>query len=244
MFPVSTQSTQRHIKFVFSVANMESGRSGEFIVELHPEWAPLAAARFEKLVEQGFFDGSRFFRVVSGFIAQFGLAGDPAVTASWDKEALPEEERKVPNKRGRMAFAFVNGKERSPTQIVINSKDNPLMDQQGLVPFAEVSGGMAVIDRLYGWYGAGKTGGRGPQENSIKEQGNAYLEANFPKLSYITSVRRVEQSAPPQPAKHPEGGASRLIFAMGAFLVTLVAGGGWMTWTMNVLPAKHVCEES
>mmetsp|Transcript_120220 Transcript_120220/g.208723 ORF Transcript_120220/g.208723 Transcript_120220/m.208723 type:complete len:255 (-) Transcript_120220:51-815(-) len=232
-------SSAQHTQFVFSVGNMESGKSGEFVVELHPEWAPAAAARFEKLVDQGFFDSSRFFKVVSGFIAQFGLAKDPVVTASWEKEALPEEERKVTNKRGRLAFALENGKERSPTQIVINGKDNEIQDRNGLVPFAEVTGGMRVVDRLYAWYGAGK---RGPQESSIKEEGNVYLEKHFPKLSYITSVRRVVVPATPEPPQQPTKTASAFSafgFDTAALAVIIVVGGGWMAWSMSILPAKN-----
>jgi cyclophilin family peptidyl-prolyl cis-trans isomerase len=128
---------------------------GAFVVEAHREWAPHGADRFHELVSTGFFDDSRFFRVVAGFIAQFGLPGDPAVTAAWKNRTLPDDPVRQSNVRGTIAYAMTGPDSRS-TQLYINLADNSRLDTQGFSPIGRVTSGMDVVDRLYAGYGEGR----------------------------------------------------------------------------------------
>lgn len=168
----------------FSVANIENGKDSQFFVEVHPEWAPNAAKRFGALLDQGFFDEERFWKVSSGSMAQFGARADlPAEMCNTDDT---QDVKQVPNSRGKLAF--VPDADDKP-QLLINIKDNNMMDARGFVPFAEVSGSMGIIDRIYSAYG---TGSRAPSAEKMRQEGNAYLQKNFPKLSYIKSARRIQ----------------------------------------------------
>lgn len=178
---------------------------GSFVVEVHPEWAPLGAERFLELVDltaenaptedaYPFFDGLRVFRVLEGFIAQFGIPGNPTTAAYWREQSIPDDPvlEGVSNDRGTLSFAM-RGEDTRTTQLFFNLGDNPGLDDAGFVPFAKViDGGMAVVDRLFAEYGEGAPRGTGPDQGLIQEQGNAYLEAEFPELSYVTAVRRIE----------------------------------------------------
>ena len=167
---------------------------GAFVVEAHPEWAPQGVARFRELVTSGYFDDSRFFRVVAKFIAQFGIAGDPKVTAAWKERTIPDDplpEKPQSNLRGTLAFAMTGPGTRS-TQIYINLADNARLDAQGFAPIGRVISGMDVVDRLYAGYGEGAGGGmRGGQQGRMLEGGNAYLDASFPKLDRLVRARGV-----------------------------------------------------
>jgi len=173
----------------FTVANLdgEEGNTGTFVVKTHPEWAPLGAERFEALVESSFFDGCRAFRVLPGFVAQFGIAGDPKVQDKW-RTKLIDDPVKVTNKKGNMVFA-TGGPNTRTTQIFINYSDrNSFLDKQGFSPFAEIVEGMDVVERFYAGYGEGAPSGKGPNQGLIQAKGNAYLEPGFPKLSYFSKV--------------------------------------------------------
>jgi peptidyl-prolyl cis-trans isomerase A (cyclophilin A) len=155
---------------------------GPFVVEVHPKWAPLGAARFGELVDAKFFDGARFFRVVPNFVVQFGLAAEPALTKKWDK-SFKDDPVSQTNGMGTLAFATM-GPETRTSQIFINLRSNQSLDSQGFAPFAKVVEGMGVVEALYSGYG------ELPNQQLITKQGNAYLNAKFPKLDYIKSARR------------------------------------------------------
>jgi cyclophilin family peptidyl-prolyl cis-trans isomerase len=166
---------------------------GAFVVEAHREWAPQGADRFHALVASGFFDGSRFFRVVSGFIAQFGVAGDPRVTAAWKDRTIPDDPVRRSNTRGTIAYAMTGPNTRA-TQLYINLADNSRLDAQGFAPIGRVTSGMEVVDRLYAGYGEGAGGGmRGGKQGKMLEGGNAWLDANFPKLDHLLRARLREE---------------------------------------------------
>ncbi|MDP9120743.1 MAG: peptidylprolyl isomerase [Acidobacteriota bacterium] len=164
---------------------------GEMVVEAHREWAPHGADRLYELVAAGFFDDSRFFRVVPGFVAQFGIAGDPAVTAVWKERPIPDDPVREGNARGTVAFAMTGPGTRS-TQLYINLADNARLNGQGFAPVGRVTAGMDVVDRLYGGYGEGAGGGmRGGRQGKLLAGGNAYLDTQFPKLDRLLSARLV-----------------------------------------------------
>jgi len=153
---------------------------GPVLIEVHPEWAPLGAEQFRKLVQAKYFDGVRFFRIVPNFVVQFGLAANPAVTKKWDV-AIKDDAVAQTNRTGALSFATM-GPETRTTQIFINLKSNPSLDTQGFAPFAQVIEGMEIIEHLYGGYG------EQPDQGAITSQGNAYLEKNFPNLDYIKTA--------------------------------------------------------
>jgi cyclophilin family peptidyl-prolyl cis-trans isomerase len=156
---------------------------GNITVEVKPDWAPIGAERFRQLVESGFFDGAKFFRVLPGFIVQFGLAADPADNGKWDKR-LTDDPVKTSNKRGTLTYATAGPGTRT-TQLFINFGDNAFLDKQGFSPFGEVTDGLDVAEQLYSGYGEGAPHGRGPDQGRIRSRGNAYLEADFPSLDGI-----------------------------------------------------------
>ena len=161
-----------------------------FTVVAHRDWAPRGVDRFYHLVRLGFFDEVRFFRVLTGFMAQFGLNGNPDVTAAWEPLLLQDDSVKMENTRGRLSFAM-GGPNTRTTQLFINTVDNRNLDGMGFAPIGEVTDGMAVVDSLYADYGEGPPGGPGPDQGRIGAQGNAYLAPNFPKLDFIRSARIV-----------------------------------------------------
>lgn len=154
---------------------------GPFVVEVHPDWAPIGAKRFEDLVKAKFFDGARFFRVVPNFVIQFGLAANPAVTKKWDKP-IKDDAVAHTNSPGTLAFATM-GPETRTTQIFINLRSNQSLDSQGFAPFATVVEGMDVVTKLYSGYG------EAPDQQAITRRGNTYLEQNYPKLDYIKTAK-------------------------------------------------------
>ena len=158
---------------------------GEFVVEVHRDWAPRGADRFYNLVRHGFYDDTRVYRVRAGVFVQFGLSGNPAVNAVWYDRAIADDPALQSNVRGRVFFAM-RGPDDRTTQAVINLRDNPDYDRQGFVPFGEVVGGMDVVDALYSGYGERAGGGmRGGNQGNIVAEGNAHLDADFPLLDHI-----------------------------------------------------------
>jgi peptidyl-prolyl cis-trans isomerase A (cyclophilin A) len=158
--------------------------AGMFVVEVHRDWAPNGADRFYNLVKNGFYDDVRFFRVISGFMVQFGIHGDPGVAAAWQPARIPDDKVKESNKRGYITFATAGPNTRT-TQVFINFGDNAGLDSQGFSPFGRVTKGMDVVDKIYSAYGEGAPQGRGPNQGRIQGEGNAYLMKDFPKLDYI-----------------------------------------------------------
>ena len=157
---------------------------GPFVIEVHRRWAPLGADRFYNLVRSGYYDGVRFFRVIDGFMAQFGIHGDPAVAAAWREQRIPDDPVRRTNLRGMVSFATAGPGTRT-TQIFVNYGDNSRLDAMGFAPFGQVVEGMEVVERLYAEYGEGAPRGRGPDQGRIQAEGNAYLERAFPELDYV-----------------------------------------------------------
>lgn len=164
---------------------------GDIVIEVQRDWAPNGADRFYNLVKLGYFEDIAFFRVVDGFMAQFGLHGAPEVNKAWRSARIPDDPVKESNKRGFVTFA-TSGKDSRTAQMFINYKDNTRLDSQGFSPFGKVVEGMDVVDNLYKGYGEGPPRGRGPNQGRIQMQGNSYLEADFPKLDYIKSASLVK----------------------------------------------------
>jgi cyclophilin family peptidyl-prolyl cis-trans isomerase len=157
---------------------------GPFVVQVTRDWAPQGADRFYNMVKSGFFDNTRFFRVVSGFMVQFGINGDPAVMAQWRDSPIPDDKVTQSNKRGFITFA-TSGPNSRTTQVFINFADNSRLDQMGFSPFGQVTTGMNVVDQLYGGYGEGAPNGRGPDQGRIQREGNAYLTRDFGNMDYV-----------------------------------------------------------
>lgn len=166
---------------------------GNFVVEARREWAPLGVDRFYNLVREGFFDEVRFFRVIEGFMAQFGISGRPEVAAAWQGARIADDPVGESNTRGRITFATAGPGTRT-TQLFINYADNSRLDTMGFSPIGEVVEGMEVVDALHAGYGEGAPRGRGPDQGRIQKEGNAYLGRDFPDLDWI---RRVEILEPP-----------------------------------------------
>jgi peptidyl-prolyl cis-trans isomerase A (cyclophilin A) len=152
---------------------------GTFVIQVHRDWAPLAADRFYNLVKNGFYDGTRFFRVRPGFMAQFGLHGDPAVSSAWRTANLRDEKPTQSNTRGKVSFTQESTPNTRFTMVFINYADNSYLDANGFAPFGEVTSGMPIVDKLNGEYG------NSPDQRRIVREGNAYLSAEFPRLDSI-----------------------------------------------------------
>jgi len=163
--------------------NVDTSR-GSFVIEVHRDWAPLGADRFYNLVKNGFYDNDRFFRVIAGFMVQFGINGDPKVSAVWREARIKDDQVRQANQRGYISFA-TGGPNTRTTQVFINFGDNRALDRMGFAPFGRVVSGMDAVDALYSGYGEGAPSGNGPDQQRVQSQGNAYLTKDFAKLDYI-----------------------------------------------------------
>ena len=166
---------------------------GAFVIEVHREWAPIGADRFYNLVKNGFYDGTRFFRVRPGFMAQFGLNGDTAVQSAWQRASLKDEPPMKSNTRGFVSFAKENLPDTRFTQIFINYADNSYLDEQGFAPFGQVVSGMEIVDKIFGYPRESE-----PDQRRILREGNNYLLKEFPKLDFVkkASIVPVTPAAP------------------------------------------------
>jgi peptidyl-prolyl cis-trans isomerase A (cyclophilin A) len=164
---------------------------GDFVVEARREWAPLGVDRFYNLVKNGFYDGTCFFRVISGFMAQFGIHGDPKISAAWRQERIQDDPVKQSNTRGYLSYAMAGPNTRT-TQLFINYADNSRLDQMGFAPIGRVVESQDVLDRLYAGYGEGAPRGKGPDQGRMQTEGREYLTKNFPELDCITKATIVE----------------------------------------------------
>eukprot|EP00602_Paraphysomonas_sp_CaronLab_P007442 CAMPEP_0185018594 /NCGR_PEP_ID=MMETSP1103-20130426/1264_1 /TAXON_ID=36769 /ORGANISM="Paraphysomonas bandaiensis, Strain Caron Lab Isolate" /LENGTH=202 /DNA_ID=CAMNT_0027548449 /DNA_START=39 /DNA_END=647 /DNA_ORIENTATION=+ len=171
--------------FVKFTVNLGNKKKGSFTLQINPSWAPLGSARMRELVEQHVFDSARFFRVVPGFMAQFGIPAKPEIAAHWRDQKLKDDPVKESNTRGRISFA-TSGADSRTTQMFINFVDNSNLDAMGFSPFGYVVEGMDVVDQIYSGYG------EKPNQQSIQMEGNKYLKKNFPKLSYIEKVEFID----------------------------------------------------
>jgi peptidyl-prolyl cis-trans isomerase A (cyclophilin A) len=158
---------------------------GEFVVEVHRSWAPSGADRFYDLVKMGFFDDTRFFRAIEGFMVQFGIAADPQVAAKWRDANIPDDPVTQSNLRGFVSFAQTGRPNSRTTQVFIDYGNNARLDASGFAPFGRVVQGMEVVDSLYKGYGEGAPEGDGPNQSLIQSEGNAYLDREYPKLDRI-----------------------------------------------------------
>jgi len=161
---------------------LATGKKDSFDLEIQPEWAPLGAARFKELVDAEFFTSVRFFRVLPGFMAQFGIHGKPEISSTWRDRKLTDDPVAMSNKRGYISFA-TSGTDSRTTQMFINYGENANLDGMGFSPFGKVLGtGMDVVDQIFSGHG------ESPDQGRIQSEGNKYLKKTFPKLSYINSV--------------------------------------------------------
>jgi peptidyl-prolyl cis-trans isomerase A (cyclophilin A) len=166
-----------------------STTKGVFVIEVHRDWSPHGADRFYNLVKLGYYDDTRFFRAVDGFMVQFGISGDPAVNSRWQDHGIADDPVKQSNKRGFVTFAQKNTPGSRTTQVFINYGDNSRLDAMKFTAFGQVVQGMDVVDSLFKGYGEGAPMGSGPDQSRIQSAGNAYLDAKFPKLD---AVKRAE----------------------------------------------------
>ena len=157
---------------------------GNVVIDIHRRWAPLGADRFYSLVRGGYYDDTRIYRVVEGFMAQFGLNGNPYVSQVWKSEFLVDDPVIETNTRGRVAFAK-GGRHTRTTEVFISYKDNVALDGEGFAPFGEVIEGMDVVDAFYAGYGDGPPRGDGPYQAMAAARGNDYLDTQFLSLIHI-----------------------------------------------------------
>ena len=160
--------------------------AGSVVIQVTREWAPIGADRFYNLVRNGFYDEQRFFRVVPGFVVQWGLSGNPKLNMAWRQANILDDPVKQVNTRGRITYAKTNQPNTRTTQLFINLGDNSNLDGMGFAPFGEVVEGMEVVDAINAEYG------QQPSQGQIAGRGNAYLEENFPNLDYIIKAEIIE----------------------------------------------------
>jgi peptidyl-prolyl cis-trans isomerase A (cyclophilin A) len=166
---------------------------GDIVLEVHRDWAPLGADRFYNLVKNGFFTNTAFFRVVPGFMVQFGLAANPAVNKAWETANIKDDPVKQSNKRGMLTFAKTSLPNSRSTQLYINFGDNAGLDPQGFAPIGSVVEGMDIVDKIYAGYG------ERPEQDKIIDQGDAYIAKNFPMIDKI----KMAKILPAEPAAAP-----------------------------------------
>jgi peptidyl-prolyl cis-trans isomerase A (cyclophilin A) len=172
-------------------AKFETTR-GDFVIEVSREWAPNGADRFYNMVKIGYLNDAAFFRNIEGFMVQFGINGDPAVNRKWRSANIKDDPVVKSNKRGYVTFAQTGAPNSRSTQLFINFGDNSRLDRDRFAPIGRVVEGMDIVESLYNGYGEGAPRGRGPDQGRIQDEGNAYLEEDFPKLDYIKKATIVE----------------------------------------------------
>jgi peptidyl-prolyl cis-trans isomerase A (cyclophilin A) len=160
---------------------------GDFVVEVTRAWSPLGADRFYNLVKYHFFDGAAFFRVLPGFVAQFGLSAKPEISRVWATATIKDDPVTQSNLEGYLTFATAGPNTRT-TQLFINLANNQNLDGMGFSPFGKVIEGMDVVQKFYSGYGEGAPNGRGPDQNRLTNEGKAYLDKSFPLLDSIKTA--------------------------------------------------------
>ena len=168
---------------VFNV-NFDTSK-GTVIVEVHRDWAPIGVDHFYTLVKTGFYDGTRFYRVLRDFVAQFGMNGDPKVNETWANASIPDDPVRQSNVRGTLTYAATQMPNSRSTQLFFNLRTNEQLDHAGFAPIGKVTQGMDVVDSFYNSYGETAPSGQGPDPTQIGTQGNQYLEAHFPRLDFV-----------------------------------------------------------
>ncbi len=182
---------------------------GEIVIEVTRAWAPLGADRFYNLVKNGFYTDAAFFRVLPGFVAQFGIPARPDVARVWSGARIGDDPVSQSNLRGYVTFA-TSGPNSRTSQLFINYADNTGLDGMGFAPFGKVVEGMEVVEQFYADYGEGPPRGNGPEQGRIANEGKAYLDKQFPKLDTIKAAVIVGEAPPasagkpgPKPAAEP-----------------------------------------
>ena len=180
-------------------ADVETSR-GMITLELIRDWAPAGVDRFYNLARAGYFDDSRFFRVLTGFVAQFGIAGNPTIANLWSRRHIPADSVREHNLRGAITYAQFKPTDRT-TNLFINLRDNPDLDALGFAPIGRVVQGMEVVDSLYAGYGEFPAAAA-PVGNPKRLYGesNRYLDEVYPKLDRIVKII-IRQDAPPAPTR-------------------------------------------
>ena len=168
---------------------------GDFTLRVTRAWAPLGADRFYNLVKHHFYDDASFFRVLDGFVVQFGISAYPQVAAAWREAKIQDDPVKQSNKRGTITFA-TGGPNTRTTQVFINLGENARLDSSGFSPFGQVTEGMLTVVKLYGGYGEGAPSGNGPDQGKIEKLGKAYLDKGWPKLDSVKTAAIVPAGAP------------------------------------------------
>ncbi len=172
-------------------ARFETTR-GDFVIEVTRSQAPNGADRLYNLVKNGYYDGVRFYRVIEGFMAQFGMHGEPQVQVRWSNAPIRDDRVAASNVRGAVTFAMAGPNSRT-TQLFINLVDNTLLDIDGFAPIGTVIEGMDVVDQIHSGYGElADRGGDGPISQNVAARGNAYLEESFPEMDYIVTATLVD----------------------------------------------------
>ncbi|HVW86048.1 MAG TPA: peptidylprolyl isomerase [Bryobacteraceae bacterium] len=179
--PASAQGPANETAPATFRVNFDTSR-GSFVVEITRELAPNGADRFYNLVKSKYFDGDRFYRVVPGFMVQWGANGDPAVSKAWDVP-IQDDPVKTTNARGTITFAATSAPNSRSTHMFINYADNARLDQMGFAPIGKVVSGMENVDQIY------SGDGERPDQEQIRDEGNAYLQKEFPNLDYIKTAR-------------------------------------------------------
>jgi peptidyl-prolyl cis-trans isomerase A (cyclophilin A) len=165
---------------------------GDFVVDVRSSQAPHGAKRLYNLARHGFFDGSHFFRVLPGFVVQFGIHRDPEISEVWIDATIPDDPVVGSNVRGTLTFGTTARPNSRATQLFINLADNPRLDGLGFAPIAQITSGIDVVERLFSGYGEGAPQGSGPDQARIQSEGSAYLERSFPRLDRIVRARILE----------------------------------------------------
>jgi peptidyl-prolyl cis-trans isomerase A (cyclophilin A) len=161
---------------------------GDFVVVVHRSWAPHGADRFYNLVDAGFYNGTRFFRAIAGFMVQWGISGDPAVSAAWHEARVVDDPHVHSNTRATISFAKTGAPDSATTQVFVSYGDNSRLDAMRFTPFGEIVEGMGALDALYPGYGEGEPGGKGPSQGRMEKEGDAYLDG-FPLLDRVIDAR-------------------------------------------------------
>jgi len=236
-------ATDRNIEYIQFNVQLDDATTDAFVVEVHKDWAPLGAARFLELVDASFFDGTRFFRVIDDFIVQWGISGSPEVTQMWSTNFIQDEPVIESNVEGTLTFAMAGPNTRT-TQVFINYVDNIFLDDSGFSTFGKMytPQDLDVAKKLYAGYGEGAPDGNGPDQFQIEAEGNAYLEADFPLLSYVISTERLP--GPPAPRRyHPRGfmtsiSSNKSFFVAGS-TITMVLLSGLLLTALNYKRNKN-----
>jgi peptidyl-prolyl cis-trans isomerase A (cyclophilin A) len=167
------------------IVRLETSK-GDIDIEVHPAWAPKGAQRFRELVEIGFYDECRFFRVVPNFMVQVGMNGDPALHAKWSENTINDDPVLQSNLPGYVTFAKTGLPNSRSTQFFINYKDNSQLDADRFAPFGKVVAGMDVALAIEAKYR------ELPDQNAIRSAGNQYLKSQFPDLDFIKKASVVQ----------------------------------------------------